>query len=95
LKLTVTFDDRITENRKKELYAQKSLSLRNTAERNVDALKGTQIKSDLLGRFELYPESSRCADGSNQKLEKFCMGLSALSKREIIVGETINVQNNK
>ena len=56
---------------------------RDTAERNVSALKVSLKKLGLLDRFELYEESPRCASQFNEKLEAFYKKISALPKREV------------
>ena len=58
---------------------------RDTAERNVSALKVSLKKLGLLDRFELYEESPRCASQFNEKLEAFYKKISALPKREVTV----------
>jgi coenzyme F420-reducing hydrogenase delta subunit len=58
---------------------------RDTAERNVGALKVALKKLGLLDRFELYEDSPRCAGDFNAKLDEFCKKISALPKREITV----------
>jgi coenzyme F420-reducing hydrogenase delta subunit len=61
---------------------------RDTAERNVDALKVVLKKLGLLERFELYEESPRCADEFEQKLDEFYKKISALPKREVTLEAT-------
>jgi coenzyme F420-reducing hydrogenase delta subunit/NAD-dependent dihydropyrimidine dehydrogenase PreA subunit len=58
---------------------------RDTAERNVSALKVSLKKLGLLDRFELYEESPRCASQFNEKLEAFYKKISALPKRAVTV----------
>jgi coenzyme F420-reducing hydrogenase delta subunit len=58
---------------------------RDTAERNVGALKVALKKLGLLDRFELYEDSPRCAGDFNAKLDEFCKKISALPKSEITV----------
>jgi len=53
---------------------------RDTAERNVGALKVTLKKLGLLDRFELYEESPRCAGDFNEKLDAFYQKISSLPK---------------
>jgi coenzyme F420-reducing hydrogenase delta subunit len=53
---------------------------RDTAERNVGALKVTLKKLGLLDRFELYEESPRCAGDFNEKLNAFYQKISSLPK---------------
>jgi coenzyme F420-reducing hydrogenase delta subunit len=61
---------------------------RDTAERNVSALKVALKKLGLLDRFELYEESPRCAGEFEQKLDEFYAKISALPKREVTVEAT-------
>ncbi len=61
---------------------------RNTAERNMNALKVTLKKLGLLDRFELYEESPRCAADFEQKLDEFYKKISALTKGEVTVEAT-------
>jgi len=61
---------------------------RDTAERNVGALKVALKKLGLLDRFELYEESPRCAGDFEQKLDEFYKKISALPKREVTVEAT-------
>ena len=61
---------------------------RDTAERNVGALKVALKKLGLLDRFELYEESPRCAGDFNAKLDEFYKKISALPKREVTVEAT-------
>ena len=58
---------------------------RDTAERNVSALKVSLKKLGLLDRFELYEESPRCASDFNKKLDEFYKKISALPKRAVTV----------
>jgi coenzyme F420-reducing hydrogenase delta subunit len=44
---------------------------KETAERNMDVLKNTLRKMNLLNRFELYTASPRCVGDFNQKLDEF------------------------
>jgi coenzyme F420-reducing hydrogenase delta subunit len=62
---------------------------RDTAERNVGALKVALKKLGLLERFELYEESPRCASDFNAKLDVFYKKICALPKREITVEATV------
>ena len=61
---------------------------RDTAERNVNALKVALKKLGLLERFGLYEESPRCAGDFEQKLDEFYKKISALPKRELTVEAT-------
>lgn len=62
---------------------------RDTAERNVGALKVALKKLGLLDRFELYEESSpRCAGNFNAKLDEFYKKISCLPKKEVTVEAT-------
>jgi coenzyme F420-reducing hydrogenase delta subunit len=61
---------------------------RDTAERNVGALKVALKKFGLLDRFELYEDSPRCAGDFNAKLDEFYQKISALPKREVTVEAT-------
>jgi len=61
---------------------------RDTAERNVNALKVALKKLGLLERFELYEESPRCVGDFEQKLDEFYKKISALPEREVTVEAT-------
>jgi coenzyme F420-reducing hydrogenase delta subunit len=61
---------------------------RDTAERNVGALKVALKKLGLLDRFELYEESPRCASDFNAKLDAFYKKICALPKPEVTVEAT-------
>ncbi len=61
---------------------------RNTAERNMNALKVTLKKLGLLDRFELYEESPRCTGDFEQKLDEFYKKISALTKGEVTMEAT-------
>jgi coenzyme F420-reducing hydrogenase delta subunit len=60
---------------------------RDTAERNVDVLKITLKKLNMLDRFELYEASPRCEGDFNQKVDAFYQKLSAMPRREEVVVE--------
>jgi coenzyme F420-reducing hydrogenase delta subunit len=62
---------------------------RDTAERNVAALKVALKKLGLLDRFELYEESPRCAGEFEAKLDEFYKKISAIPKREVTVEATV------
>ncbi len=61
---------------------------RDTAERNVGALKVALKKLGLLDRFELYEESPRCEGDFNAKLDEFYKKISCLPKLEVTVEAT-------
>jgi coenzyme F420-reducing hydrogenase delta subunit len=61
---------------------------RDTAERNVAALKVALKRLGLLDRFELYEESPRCAGDFEAKLDGFIQKISNLSKCEVTVEAT-------
>jgi coenzyme F420-reducing hydrogenase delta subunit/formate hydrogenlyase subunit 6/NADH:ubiquinone oxidoreductase subunit I len=61
---------------------------RDTADRNVAALKVALKKLGLLDRFELYEESPRCTGDFEQKLDEFYKKISVLANREVTVEAT-------
>ena len=61
---------------------------RDTAERNVGALKVALKKLGLLDRFELYEESPRCAGEFEQKLDEFYKKICSLPSREVTMEAT-------
>jgi coenzyme F420-reducing hydrogenase delta subunit/formate hydrogenlyase subunit 6/NADH:ubiquinone oxidoreductase subunit I len=61
---------------------------RDTAERNITALKVALKKLGLLNRFELYEESPRCPSDFEQKLDEFYKKISVLANREVTVEAT-------
>jgi coenzyme F420-reducing hydrogenase delta subunit len=60
---------------------------RDTAERNVEALKVVLKKLNLLDRFDLYEASPRCEGDFNQKVDAFYQKLTAMPRKEEIVVE--------
>jgi coenzyme F420-reducing hydrogenase delta subunit len=58
---------------------------RDTAERNLTALKVVLKKFGMLDRFELYEESPRCAGEFEAKLDEFIQKITPLTKREALV----------
>jgi len=60
---------------------------RDTAERNLDVLKDTLKKMNLLDRFEYYEASPRCEGDFKQALDAFYAKLVAMPQRQVIVEE--------
>ena len=60
---------------------------RDTAERNLDVLKDTLKKMNLLSRFEYFEASPRCAGELNQKIDEFYQRLLQMPKIAVITTE--------
>jgi coenzyme F420-reducing hydrogenase delta subunit len=55
---------------------------KETAERNVDVLKDTLKKMNLLDRFELYTASPRCVGDFEQKLDEFSRKIGKIAPKK-------------